>query len=438
MRNLIVGSNVGTGVSIADLATRRVAVRNNYIGTNHAGTVKNASRLGVSITDSRNHVVERNVISASEVGVRVAGASFSNTLQGNLMGVGADGATPIGSIGDGVVVTDGGTANSPQNTLIGGLRAGQGNHIAYWGGNGVVVERASAAALPARFNSLLGNSVHDNGKLGIELVDTATNTGSGPNAANPVNVLVNGSQVFPVIASATASGQGTALQYSYAGVADSTLEAFASPVCNPSGYGEGQVFVARWTAPAGGPGPYTASLPAVPAGQWLTMTATAPNGDTSEFSQCMQAVAGNLPAGMPPFMAAVPDATVAPGSAWSLALPSYVTPTDGDPVLSYVLSGTLPQGLAFDAATGVLAGTPTALGAYTLGASATDKDGASVERSFTITVAVQGGGGPGGDPGGPGNGGGPTPVPALAPAGLGLLSALVAGVGALRRRKRGV
>lgn len=55
------------------------------------------------------------------------------------------------------------------------------------------------------------------------------------------------------------------------------------------------------------------------------------------------------------------------------------------------------------------------------------------DGSVTITRVA----GPLVPPPGPGNGGGTTAVPALGPAGLGLMSLLVAGVGALRRRKHG-
>ena len=123
-------------------------------------------------------------------------------------------------------------------------------------------------------------------------------------------------------------------------------------------------------------------------------------------------------------------------------LADFVTPTDGDTV-TYTLAGTLPPGMGFNTATGVLSGTPTKPGTYTLQATATDKDGTSAPRSFTITVAAQQGGGggnpgdPGGNPGGPGGpGGNVAAVPTLGHAGLALLSACMAGMGALRRRRR--
>lgn len=326
----------GMGVHIEGMATRRVTVRNNTIGTTQGGTVPNGTLLGIDIRDSSNHVAVGNVIGARQAGVRVRGASFSNWVQGNRIGVGADDAAPIGGSGHGVLITDGGTGQSPQNTIVGGLAPDQGNHIARWGGNGVMVERFKADVLVAsNYNSILGNSIHDNGQLGIELLDTATGIGTGPNTANPTPVLVNDSQVFPVIGSVTTGVHGTELKYGYAGTDGSTLEVFANPSCSPSNYGEGKTLVARLTSAAYPLGPHIANLPAVPAGQWLTMTATAPNGNTSEFSPCVRVVA-------------------APGQ-------------------------------------------------------------------------------PGGKPAG---GGGATPVPTLGPAGLSMLSALLAGMGAVRRRQR--
>ena len=63
--------------------------------------------------------------------------------------------------------------------------------------------------------------------------------------------------------------------------------------------------------------------------------------------------------------------------------------TDGNGVLTYALSGTLPAGLTFDPATRVLTGTPTEqqpATRYTY--TVTDVDGDTAELTFTITILV--------------------------------------------------
>ena len=82
----------------------------------------------------------------------------------------------------------------------------------------------------------------------------------------------------------------------------------------------------------------------------------------------------------------VPNQTATVNTAFNLALAGYATPTDGDAITSYTLSGTLPAGLSFNATTGVLSGTPTATGTYTLAATARDKDGLSNSDGFTLTI----------------------------------------------------
>ena len=90
----------------------------------------------------------------------------------------------------------------------------------------------------------------------------------------------------------------------------------------------------------------------------------------------------------PPTMNNIPDNTFTVGTPFSLDLSAYVTRTDGDPILSYALTGTLPTGLSFVTATGILSGTPTAGGTFSLSATATDKDGISNSKSFSLTNTV--------------------------------------------------
>lgn len=91
----------------------------------------------------------------------------------------------------------------------------------------------------------------------------------------------------------------------------------------------------------------------------------------------------------PPIMNPIPDQPATKDDLYSLNLSTFVTPTNGDPIISngYVLTGILPTGLNFDTDTGILTGIPTATGIFNFSITAEDKDGVSNSESFTLTVS---------------------------------------------------
>ena len=72
---------------------------------------------------------------------------------------------------------------------------------------------------------------------------------------------------------------------SFLGGTSYTIQFFANPTCNPNGYGEGRTLIATYggvDVPA--PGWFFVMDKPVPAGQFITATATDELGNTSEFS----------------------------------------------------------------------------------------------------------------------------------------------------------
>src|SRR5262249_51385589 len=135
------------------------------------------------------------------------------------------------------------------------------------------------------------NSIHDNGGLGIDL----GNDGVTPNDDRDPDEGANHLQNFPVITSAVTSGSTTVIQGAFNSTPGTlfVLEFFASPIPNPSRYGQRALYLdsrQRLTDDLGND-TFTFVLPAVPVGWVITATATDPNGNTSEFSLAVAVMA---------------------------------------------------------------------------------------------------------------------------------------------------
>jgi len=114
----------------------------------------------------------------------------------------------------------------------------------------------------------------------------------------------------------------------------------------------------------------------------LSVSATDKDGESNVDSFSITVTPGT-----PPIMNPIPNQTGTQNKAFTtLFVSDYVTKTNGDPILSYSLSGSLPSGLTFNKTTGTLSGTPTQIGTFSLSVSATDKDGESNVVSFNLTI----------------------------------------------------
>ena len=133
----------------------------NFIGTNASGQSNLGNTTdGVLVEDASQNLIQSNTIASSkgDAGVVLfsdtAAGATGNTVQGNLIGVGAgpnSTTIPLGNAGDGVVVN-----NAANNLIIG------------------------------------GNAISDNGKAGVEL-DNAGATGNLV-AGNLIGTAVSGSR----------------------------------------------------------------------------------------------------------------------------------------------------------------------------------------------------------------------------------------------------
>lgn len=279
-RNLISGQNVG-GVEIQNTPAVSNIIAGNYIGTNAAGTaaIPNGRGIFVSGAGVSNTIIggstiaARNVISGnlSSGGVFISANATNTAVQGNYIGVAADGVTALGNQGAGVRV-------SPAiNSLIGGTSASLGNIIAFNQQIGVTITGGTG-------NRVFGNSVFSNTGLGIDL----GTTGVTPNDTGDADTGANNLQNFPLLTSVTGAGVISGSLDSIAGdsVYPVRIEFFGNSACDTSGNGEGQGFLGATTINVPGSFSFNAGSSVASFGNFITATATDANGNTSEFSFC--------------------------------------------------------------------------------------------------------------------------------------------------------
>ena len=279
-RNIISG-NV-SGVVIFGGMTRTV-VQGNFIGTDITGTRVLGNRFfGVAITNASGNIIggsepgAGNVISGSDSnGVRLfsfldSGLSRDNIVQGNLIGTDSSGTVLLGNGANGISIENT-VGTSVQNNIIAASVL-----------NGVQVTGDTSTS-----NVIRGNTIFNNGGLGIELGED----GVTPNDAGDGDTGPNNRQNFPVLTSAIAGGSIT-----IEGMLNSTpetsfeIEFFANSECDVSGHGEGEIFLgtAAVTTDADGNASFNVTLADVELrGGFITATATDPDGNTSEFSRCL-------------------------------------------------------------------------------------------------------------------------------------------------------
>ena len=319
----VISGNHGNGMVLSGAGTTLNMVQGNFIGTTAAGTAKLPNfKDGVDIViGAANNLIGGtgfvgpgglgNIISGNGLplmggnGVHIDGnGTNANTVQGNAIGTDATGKLPLGNLLNGVFVTHG-----AQHNVISGTTTTPGNTIAFNVKAGVAVG-ANAFDVTTVDNPIEFNSIYNNGALGIDLADD----GVTPN--HPFNPFAgpNHFQNFPLIVGAVAGGSVTRIFVALANTipfTTFTIQIFVNPAADPSGYGQGQTLVASIPVTTNGlgntPAPVMVLVSKNLATQFVSATATAPSGDTSEFAKSVK-VAGALskgPVSMSPFVAAL-------------------------------------------------------------------------------------------------------------------------------------
>ncbi|BCM88437.1 hypothetical protein IAD21_00268 [Abditibacteriota bacterium] len=277
---------------------------NNFIGTDRTGSralangarATNGSGAGVLILANTNAnrigiAGNGNVLSGNAgAGVLFSGDTGNppgDSVQGNFIGTGKGGKGVLPNFGSGVLCIQ-------SSGKVGGMGAGEGNTIAFNGGDGVTIGAPSGNGYG---NRILGNAIFSNKKLGIDL----GNNGVTPNRATgtPDAKLPNSGQNYPELVSAKVASGATNVEAVLKGAPKATyrIEFFVNASRDPSGFGEGQKFVGSLDVitDSSGKAAIKVTLPFALSGtQFLSMTATDAKGNTSEFSGLSRTISGQV------------------------------------------------------------------------------------------------------------------------------------------------
>ncbi len=287
--NVIFGPRSAVVFGQANIVTTDGNVlQGNRIGTDATGTVGLGGQNGIVagiVGDGTLNTIggtapgAGNLISGSSIGILSQGNGNWIT-QGNLIGTDPSGTQPVGNF-DGICIA------FPPGSAIGGINPGEGNVVAF-NVNGIVVGAGSGAV----DWTMRANSIFSNSAIGIWLNGRCDLAGAPtPNDPDDPDAGANNVQNYPVISSVTYGANTTVT-----GLLNSTpgttfdLDFYANSACSnfPREFlqGENYLGTAQVTTDGSGNAPFTIStLPAVEAGAHISVTATDPAGNTSEFSQ---------------------------------------------------------------------------------------------------------------------------------------------------------
>jgi hypothetical protein len=288
--NLISG-NSWHGISISGDDSIGNTVLGNKIGTNQSGSAALENGLhGIFLNYAPWNTIggttagSGNLISGNHRdGVHIANSQArQNVLYGNLIGLSASGTFTIPNESSGIYIQD------AISTTIGGIEAGQANTI-----TGNLQAGVNIVGSSALYNRVSGNHIFKNGHLGIDLKDDGVTANDNLDADSGPNGLQN----FPMILFATVPNMSmvSIAHTVIAGELNSTIsttfkiEFYSSPSCDPSGYGEGKVFLGAKTVTTNSSGKVDFTFDtnyATTVGEFLTAIAFDPQGNSSEFSNC--------------------------------------------------------------------------------------------------------------------------------------------------------
>ncbi len=321
------------------------AVEGCYLGTDASGTQDRGNGGGVGIYDSASNRIggadpgQGNLISGNGYGVNVEGDLGQNVIQGNLIGTNAAGDAKLGNDYSGVRLSIG-----VQGTGVGGnVISGNGTGVEFYGstgkpvrnnvisGNYIGTDKTGTKNLGnwgygvradgAIFNDVIGNAIAFNGFSGVALLGADDKVfvrqnsiysngpdglgidlggdGVTPNDPGDADTGPNGLQNYPVLTTAENIGGTTVIKGTLSSTPNTSfrIEFFSSAKADPSGHGEGRVWLLPPSADVMTDGTGKATIEyktenEIPIGHVVSATATpdeqvSGSFTTSEFSNAI-------------------------------------------------------------------------------------------------------------------------------------------------------
>ncbi|HET7064936.1 MAG TPA: CSLREA domain-containing protein [Rudaea sp.] len=281
--NVILGSNIGINLNGAAHDT---VIQGNYIGIDATGTQRLGGNLGISTSNAPTGTIiggagAGNVISGNNVGIYLADSAVGTIVKGNRIGTDASGTRPVSNHGNGIFIQ-----TQSVGSIIGGPNPGEGNTIAFNCGQGI----GMYAGFGFTGWAMLGNSTFSNAGLGISLFN---NGAPIPNDDGDADTGSNNLQNHPVITAAPVAAGMVDLAGTLNSLPAKTyrVEFFSGLGCHPTGSGEGRNFLGARDLLTDVSGNVSfgsgSAMFTIPNGHSVfTATATDPDGNTSELSQC--------------------------------------------------------------------------------------------------------------------------------------------------------
>ena len=207
-------------------------------------------------------------------GIELTGAD-GNIVRNSYLGTDVSGSAGRPNSGAGLRISAGSGTN-----VVGGAGSGAANTIGFNGAGGVVLDSDAGSG-----TTISRNSIDSNAGLGIDLGDdgvTPNDSGDGDGGPNDL-------QNYPLLTGSVSSGGSTAIGGTISGAPSTSylLEFFTTAVGDPTGHGEGPVYLGSDSVTTDGSGnaSFASVVPVgVTPGELVSATATNPTGSTSEFS----------------------------------------------------------------------------------------------------------------------------------------------------------
>ena len=205
----VISGNADVGLLLDTSAANGNLVQGNFIGTNAAGTaaVPNLGWSGVEIVSGSNNTIggvtatpgtgAGNLVSGNaERGITIVFGP-NNLIAGNIVGLNATGAGPLGNAYQGVEI------GSDAGNSVGGTSAGLGNVISDNGGfyGGVFVSDSTGTLIAGNYigTDITGTAAIGNIGDGIQLIGSSGNTIGGATAAARNVISGNGRDGIRII-----------------------------------------------------------------------------------------------------------------------------------------------------------------------------------------------------------------------------------------------